>query len=62
MNRSYYIVMFPVLLVALGYVLVLRHMGIPPGYPRLILAMTLFFGSIWWFGRRTLRKPKPGSQ
>jgi len=59
MIRSFTIVMIPVLLVALGYVLVLRHMGFPPGYPRLIVAMALFFGMIWWLGRRTTRKPKP---
>ena len=59
MNRSFTIIMIPVLLVALGYLLVLRHMGFPPGYPRLIVAMVLFFGMIWWLGRRTTRKPKP---
>ena len=59
MIRSFTIVMIPVLLVALGYLLVLRHMGFPPGYPRLIVAMALFFGMIWWLGRRTTRKPKP---
>jgi hypothetical protein len=62
MNRSFTIIMIPVLLVALGYVLVLRHMGVPPGYPRLIVAMTLFFGMIWWLGRRTVRKSKPDTQ
>jgi hypothetical protein len=62
MIRSFTIVMIPVLLVALGYVLVLRHMGFPPGYPRLIVAMALFFGMIWWLGRRTTRKAKPDRQ
>ena len=56
MNRSFYIVMVPVLLVALGYILVFRHLGIAPGYPRLIIAMTVFFGVIWWLGRKTARK------
>jgi hypothetical protein len=56
MNRAYYIIMVPVLLVALGYILVFRSMGVSPGYPRLIVAVTLFFGAIWWFGRRTERK------
>jgi hypothetical protein len=59
MNRSFFIIMTPVLLVALMYVFALRHLGFPPGYPRLIVAMTLFFGLIWWLGRRTLRKQKP---
>ncbi len=58
MNRSFFIVMVPVLLVALGYVLVLRHLGFAPGYPRLFVAMTLFFGAIWWLNRRTARKAK----
>jgi hypothetical protein len=58
MNRSLTIIMIPVLLVALMYVLVLRHLGYPPGYPRLIVAMVLFFGMIWWLGRRTILKSK----
>jgi hypothetical protein len=62
MNRSFTIIMIPVLLVALMYVLVLRHMGVPLGYPRLIAAMVLFFGMIWWLGRRTTRKSKPGTR
>ena len=56
MNRSFYIIMIPVLLVALGYILVFRYVGLAPGYPRLIIAVTLFFGAIWWLGRRTARK------
>jgi preprotein translocase subunit YajC len=62
MNRSFTIIMIPVLLVALMYVLVLRHMGFPPGYPRLIVAMVLFFGMIWWLGRRATRKSKADKQ
>jgi hypothetical protein len=62
MNRSFYIVMVPVLLVALGYILVFRHMGIAPGYPRLIIAMAVFFGAIWWLGRKAARKTGPGGQ
>jgi hypothetical protein len=56
MNRSLYIIMVPVLLVALGYIVVFRYMGLAPGYPRLIVAVTLFFGAIWWLGRKTARK------
>jgi len=48
--------MVPVLLVALGYILVFRHMGIAPGYPRLIVAMAVFFGAICWLARKTPRK------
>ncbi len=55
MNRSFFIIMIPALLVAAGYVVVLRYMGFAPGYPRLILAMALFFGAIFWLSRRSAR-------
>ena len=56
MNRAFFIIMIPALLVAAGYVVVLRYMGIAPGYPRLIAAMMLFFGMIYWLSRRSGRK------
>jgi hypothetical protein len=56
MNRSIYIIMVPVLLVTLGYIFVFRHIGVSPGYLRLMVAMAVFFGAIWWLGRRTARK------
>lgn len=56
MNSSIYIVLVPSLLVAVGYVLVLRMMGYPPGYPRLIIAMVVFFGAIYWLSRRRAKK------
>jgi len=62
MNRSFYIIMVPVLLVALGYILVFRYMGIAPGYPRLIVAMAVFFGAIWWLGRKSPRKAGPNRE
>jgi hypothetical protein len=58
MNRSFYIILIPALLVAVGYIVVLRMMGFPPGYPRLIVAMVLFFGGIFWLGRRSAKKNK----
>jgi ABC-type spermidine/putrescine transport system permease subunit II len=61
MNRAIYIVMIPVLLVALGYILVFRSVGLAPGYARLIIAVTLFFLAIWWLARRTARA-KSGRQ
>lgn len=56
MNRAFLIIMFPALLVAAGYIVVLRYMGIAPGYPRLVVAMALFFGMIYWLSRRSGRK------
>ena len=59
MNNSLYIILVPALMVAAGYVFVLRYMGFAPGYPRLIIAMVVFFGAIYWLSRRRSRKPRP---
>jgi hypothetical protein len=61
MNRSFVIILIPALLVALGYVVVLRMMGISPGYPRLLGAIVLFLGGIYWLSRRSGKKAKSGS-
>lgn len=62
MNRSLLIILIPALLVAAGYIIVLRLMGISPGYARLIVAMVLFFGGIYWLSRRSAKKAKSSSQ
>ena len=58
MNRALYIILIPALLVAVGYVVVLKLMGIAPGYPRLMIAMILFFGGIYWLSRRSGKRVK----
>jgi hypothetical protein len=58
MNKAILIVLVPALLVAVGYVLILRYMGYPPGYPRLVIAMAVFFGAIYWLSRRASRKAR----
>jgi membrane protein DedA with SNARE-associated domain len=60
MNRAFLIIMIPALLVAAGYIVVLRYMGIAPGYPRLAVAMVVFFGMIYWLSRRVGRKVNSG--
>ena len=62
MNRSIFIILIPALLVAAGYIVVLRLMGISPGYTRLIVAMILFFGGIYWLSRRSGKKAKTSGQ
>jgi len=62
MNRSIYIIVVPALLVAAGYIIVLRMMGLAPGYPRLIIAMILFFGGIYWLSKRSAKKVNSGGQ
>ncbi len=60
MNRAFLIIMIPALLVATGYIVVLRYMGIAPGYPRLVMAVVVFFGVIYWLSRRAGRKVNSG--
>jgi hypothetical protein len=62
MNRAFFIILIPVLLVAMGYVAVFRFMGIAPGYPRLIVVMALFSGAIYWFSRRNAGKRSASRQ
>ena len=62
MNRSLLIILIPALIVAAGYVIVLRIMGFSPGYPRLIGAMVLFFGAIYWLSKRSGKKAKSSGQ
>ena len=62
MNRSILIVLIPALMVAAGYVIVLRIMGLAPGYPRLIGAVALFFGGIYWLSKRSGKKIKSSGQ
>jgi len=62
MNSSLFIILIPALLVAAGYLFVLRLMGIAPGYPRLIVAMVLFFGGMYWLSRRSGKKAKTVGQ
>jgi len=56
MNRGFLIILIPAFLVATGYVLIFRYMGVAPGYGRLAGAMIVFFGGIWWLGRRNKKK------
>jgi ABC-type spermidine/putrescine transport system permease subunit II len=62
MNRSILIILIPALIVAAGYVIVLRIMGFTPGYPRLILAVVLFFGGIYWLSKRSRKRIKSSGQ
>ena len=62
MNRSILIILIPALIVAAGYVIVLRIMGFTPGYPRLILAVVLFFGGIYWLSKGSGKKIKSSGQ
>jgi uncharacterized membrane protein len=62
MNRAFFIILIPVLLVAMGYVAVFRIMGIAPGYPRLIVVLAIFLGVTYWFSRRNAGKRSASGQ
>jgi hypothetical protein len=62
MNLALFIILIPALLVAAGYVIVLRGMGFSPGYPRLIVAVALFVGTLYWLSRKAKRKEDAGRQ
>ena len=62
MNRALFIILIPALLVAAGYVLVLRMMGLAPGYPRLAVTLVLFFGGIYWLSKRSGEKAEAPSR
>jgi hypothetical protein len=57
MNRAFYIIFVPVLLVMLGYIAVFHAMGLSPGYPRMVVAVLLLGAAIWWIARKVARKP-----
>ena len=48
MNRALVIILVPAILVALGYVLVFRFLGISPGYLRFILGGAVFVAAAYW--------------
>jgi hypothetical protein len=56
-NRAFYIILIPEVLVAIGYVVVFGLMGgTPTAYWRLILPFAFVGGTLWWFGRGAARK------
>jgi small neutral amino acid transporter SnatA (MarC family) len=48
MNRALVIILVPAILVALGYVLVFRFLGISPGYLRFIPGGAVFLAAAYW--------------
>jgi uncharacterized membrane protein len=60
MNRAFYIIFAPVLLVLIGYILVFRVMGVSPGYPRLAFVVIAFAAALWWLGTKATRKADSG--
>ena len=57
MNRAFLIVLVPATLVAIGYVVVLRQMGLKPPYGILGGMVAALILGLWWIGRMS-RKPE----
>jgi uncharacterized membrane protein len=59
MNRAIYIIMVPVVLVAIGCILIFRAVGLAPGYGRLLVALALFVGVASWMVRKSAKSSHP---
>lgn len=59
MNRAFLIILAPTALVAIGYVFVLKAMGMEPGYWRLAAVVAALALGFWRIGRKTGRRAEP---
>lgn len=57
MNRAYFIIMIPALLVLIGYVLVFRMIGIALPYPAVLAPVVLLAAIVVWLLKRSIKKP-----
>lgn len=48
MNRAFLIILVPAVLVAIGYVLLFRFLGLSLTYLRFILGGAVFIGAAYW--------------
>jgi uncharacterized membrane protein len=62
MNRAFYIIFVPVLLVMIGYILVFRAMGLSPGYPRMAIIALALAGTLWWVSSKVAAKTNSSRQ
>jgi positive regulator of sigma E activity len=58
MNRSLLIIAVPALLVLAGYIIVLRQLGLTPGYLRLLVAAAGFLVALWLVRRYQRKKAR----
>ncbi len=57
MNRAFFIILIPPVLVLIGYVVVFREMGgFAPGYWRVILPVVMLGGALWWVSRKSEKR------
>ena len=58
MNRAFLIVLGPTIVVAIGYVFVLRAMGLEPPYGKLAVVVAMLGLMFWRIGRNNQRSQK----
>jgi hypothetical protein len=51
MNKAFWIVLGPTVVVAIGYLLVLRAMDLEPPYLKLAGVLALLGVGFWWIGK-----------
>jgi ABC-type spermidine/putrescine transport system permease subunit II len=52
MNRAFLIILVPAILVALGYVVVFRFLGLSPSYLRFMVGGVVFLAAAYWLWPR----------
>lgn len=58
MNRAFLIVLGPTVVVAIGYIFVLRAMRMEPPYGKLAVVVVMLGLAFWWIGKkREAQKP-----
>ncbi|MGB7283772.1 MAG: hypothetical protein WBE13_16015 [Candidatus Acidiferrum sp.] len=62
MNRAFYIILIPGLLVSVGYVVVFHAMGVSPAYWILIFPAAILGGAMWWLKRGKARRASSNAQ
>jgi ABC-type glycerol-3-phosphate transport system permease component len=62
MNRAYFIILIPALLVLIGYVLVFRMIGIALPYPAVIAPVVLLVAIVVWMVKRGMKKVRPSTK
>jgi ABC-type spermidine/putrescine transport system permease subunit II len=62
MNRALVIILIPAILVALGYVLVFRFLGVSAGYSRFILGGVIFLAAAYWLWPKKASSKAKGGQ
>lgn len=62
MNRAYFIILIPALLVLLGYALVFRMLGISLPYPAILAPVVVLAAIVAWLVKRSLKKPREAAK